>query len=707
MTPATVRRTRLAYLGVALVPSLGALFATALGCAANPMLLVAVGGCVSACYLLQYRAYRVLNRYLALGRLAPELLVTGLGIGLAALFGGVLARFWQANPGLSGKAFWLAAALVLAHQALTPLAYGRQIKPLVVLLAGPARLLTDKGVFLFYAAGLFHPHAELLQLAGWLALLELPGCYAMFRSSRSPVWPARVNDAHYLIDAEPPHRDEIRAAWLADSVLGRGDRVPDLSLVHTMADQAQRSVQRTENQVLRLMGLDATSSRSGQAALGWVEMADGLIAAAEQALGPAAVHPPTARALDLAKAHCAQARADIWFVLGRREEALLSWRAALDLRMRHGLRNLCAKDMVTLASGQGGQALQLMTAEDAVAELDRLMGDETLTPLARRHAMLASALCRRLTGQDEQAAALAAAARRLPVRRADMRCLSRERVAAGLRPLPMFVQRQLDLGLILWTSTALVPDPFGPSDYLLIATRFWPGSRARELVINGMRLWQRGRTALAESTLRQAARVLTDEHQPLLAYWVLLQLGRAQYDRDPAGAYRNLMDALALYESLRGRVLDVRLRMHAGGSAEGMYTVLVRLLADTAPGEKGDGWPERPAASALELVERGRSRMLLELLGDTTPLRTAPEHAELVRDEEEARRMLAACLAAIDAAPGEEALIKLRQARAALDGVLSELAATGRLGEEYAQLRRGEPGSYAGIRALLAPGAAQ
>ncbi|MEV1005021.1 hypothetical protein [Nonomuraea sp. NPDC050202] len=697
-----VRATHLAYQVTAAMPLLAAAFAAYSG-TSSPVLLIAVAAGVSCSYALQYSAYRELNRYLALRRLAWELAITWLGVLAAALAGGWLVELWRAVPGLAGGEFWMALAIAVLLLVISPLAFANQHGFVLSLLAGPLRLLFDKGHFLFWTAGLFHPDPGLLRLAGWLALLGLTLSWGMARQSRLPYWPARVNDAHVLIDAPPEHREQMRGAWLADSVLHRGR--PDLSLVHTLLDQAQRSVVRTENLILRLVGLDASASRPGETALEWIDAASDLLEEARRALGPAVEQPAAVRAFDLAEAHAAVARAEIRFVMGRQEEAMVSWRRAHDLWTRHGLHNLRANHLVFLVGRQGdGQAMPVMNAEDAVIELDRLIADPELTPLNRRHAMLAASVCHAALGHAARAAELAAAGRRIPVRRADMRTHIRERVAAGQRPTLMPAQRQLDLAMILNTSTAIRPDAFGPTKVLFLETRSWPESRAKTLIVRGMNLWRAGRRDAAEDTLRQAAGLLKDTGQTAYAYWVLLQLGRAQYEPAPARAHRNLMEALDLQELLRDQVLDTRLRMTAGGSFEGLYAAIVRLLVESAPGEDVNSWPSRGNAAAFELVERSRSRTMLELLGQNLPPRTGPKHARLMRAEKAARRRLAACQAAIGpTTTGEETIIQLRAARAELRDVLERLAAVDERGAEYAQLRRGDPRSFDEIRRVLAP----
>jgi hypothetical protein len=159
-----------------------------------------------------------------------------------------------------------------------------------------------------------------------------------------------------------------------------------------------------------------------------------------------------------------------------------------------------------------------------------------------------------------------------------------------------------------------------------------------------------------------------------MAAQVLIQLGLVQRIVDPPRAYRNLRRALEIRESIRDDVLDADLRMRFGGAAEDLYVELVHLL-DAAAFFPDPDWPEHPEVEMFQLVERARSRSMLELLGDAV----AP-----LLDEE--RRL---------AAPDD------RAARGELEDVWRRIAETGPAGAEYVQLRRGDPASFADIHRML------
>jgi hypothetical protein len=204
--------------------------------------------------------------------------------------------------------------------------------------------------------------------------------------------------------------------------------------------------------------------------------------------------------------------------------------------------------------------------------------------------------------------------------------------------------------------------------------------------------------------LGEAAALLKESNQTVNAFWVLVELGRAQYHSAPASAYRSLREALELHEVLRTQVLDSPMRMQAGGAIEGLFLSIIRLLVDTAaPPSHTEHWPAEPRSAAFELVERSRSRSLLELLGTAVapPAGSAP--ADLLQREEEARRAVAESQAEVQQRGASELLLlRLRATLHTLETVQNELAETTGPGEEYVGLRRGDPMAFDEVRRLLA-----
>jgi len=112
-------------------------------------------------------------------------------------------------------------------------------------------------------------------------------------------------------------------------------------------------------------------------------------------------------------------------------------------------------------------------------------------------------------------------------------------------------------------------------------------------------------------------------------------LSGASLRDDPAGAYRYLRKALAAAEGIRGRVLQSDSRRDVGGQYATMFANTVELLL-VARDVEAEGWPERPVTEAFELVERSRSRVFLEMLGEGVALAPPPAAAVLVAQEQTA-----------------------------------------------------------------------
>ncbi|GAA2979721.1 CHAT domain-containing protein [Actinokineospora diospyrosa] len=218
---------------------------------------------------------------------------------------------------------------------------------------------------------------------------------------------------------------------------------------------------------------------------------------------------------------------------------------------------------------------------------------------------------------------------------------------------------------------------------------------ARRLITRGERLWRGGDHARAATELRAAATLLADNAQLAPATSVLLELGRAQADRDPVAAHDTFQAALALRSQFADNLVDEPLRIQVNGWFDDPHSRLIALLAR----DQEVRWP---ATAAFDLAERARSRLLLELLGDSTPLAARGVPPELAARE---RRHLEQVRRSASAArkPGERTrnLALLRAARAELAETWRAMAEHGGRAAEYAALRRGEPAGFAEIAATL------
>ncbi|TYB45521.1 hypothetical protein [Actinomadura chibensis] len=695
------RFSRAFYLYAAFFPLIWAAGALLTGNLREPVLSTAVAFCVTADYLLLYRAYRRLTRYASALRLDGERRFTPYQALGGVLFGGLLAALWDEIPAAHGKEFWIALAIGALSLTSGPF-YKARVHSVVWLHTVASRLLFDKGIFLFYAAT-SHSSPGLLRLAGWIALLELPSFLYMTRDSKSPSWLARTDDAHNYLQLDRDARRLLyEDVWLADSVRPkRGRKAPDLTFVHTLAHEAVSSVQQARQLVLDLDGLSASAARPGMKSLEWAEAAAALVDLAESEVdtGRAAVR----RRLRLARAHCAHARSAIYLATGHRDEFRAAFAEARALWTAEGLHDLAAEESVTVLQNSGvDHTFQLLTVADGLDLVGPLVGSADLRSFARRQVLFTAAVLHEDEGDRARAERLRAAGLAVPRRARDRWRLARQYRSAGLR------RRASELALLdrmvaINSGPLRAASRFAPVDAPGITVAGWPASRARDLTLRALRQWALGRKDKAEELLLQAAELLRASDQLHTAFDVLLELGRAQIRTHPAGAFRNLSAAAEIYETLRDRILDDELRMQSGGPIERLLVMLVGLLLTEAPRGTGPGWPAAPGAAAFDLVERARSRSLLELLGTTVPPAGAVP-PDLLADEARARAEVAARRAPRPAGDGEEdALRALRDALRSLAAAQERIAAAAVPGEEYISLSRGTPLTFTEVRALLRP----
>ncbi|NRQ34542.1 hypothetical protein HII36_22255 [Nonomuraea sp. NN258] len=697
MTP---RSARLFYLYAAILPLVISTIAWAVDQPVRMTVTIAAALCVTANYLLQYRAYMTLTEVTRGTRLRGELSVASLQIFAGLLLGYLIDKLWDALPALHGNEFWTALAITLMSFIAVPV-YKHRLHPVVWLLAGPYRVLFDKGVLLFYAA-LFTSSPGLLWLALWLALFDLPLSLGMAIQSRSPGWEARANDAHLYLDSDAEDRRTLfEEPWMKDFVLRRPGR-PDLGFIHTLAHEAARSVGQTRAMTLDLTGMSAFTGRAGLRSLDWVDAALPLLDRAESAIPGT---PGARRRLRLARAHCAYARALVYFATGHRDEFRVSFTEACTIWRQEGHQDLAAAESVATYLSSGGENLfRLLTPADGLALLDPLVHDPALTPLARRRALLAASLVHQELGDPELATQLKAEAFAQRQRRGDSRRLLGQYRAAGLprkRSAIATTGRLMDLATGPFANITM----FAPASAPTIALSDWPPSQARDRAARGLRMWALGRRDKAEALLLETAQLLRTSDQLITAFFVLLELGRAQHGTAPSRAYHALDQAAEVYETLRMRILDDELRLSTGAAVERLTLLILDLLLD-APGGDGDSWPRAPRAEAFVLVERARSRELLELLGTTVPPgSTTPPH--LLAAEAEARRAVADSRAALavagSPAGSESALRALRDALSALSAAQARIAAVDLAGDEYVSLSRGTPLTFAEVKTLLRP----
>jgi CHAT domain-containing protein len=243
-----------------------------------------------------------------------------------------------------------------------------------------------------------------------------------------------------------------------------------------------------------------------------------------------------------------------------------------------------------------------------------------------------------------------------------------------------------DLALALWPRPGDVPGPHRLPDFPKALD--FPG---RRLTIRGLNQLNAGDAAGAIPVLLDGAeRAARDGH----LNWVVQAhagLVDAYLDQaDPGAAYRHVRLALRAREQIHERVLDPDDRIDVAGRTSDLYAIGVHLLVIAGDQElTGEDWPMQPYAEALMLVERARSRVFLQMLGEALPLPAEPSVRAFVAAER------AAYQAFQEAGPD-----RVRQARAHLEAAWDELADTD-AGAEYVALRRGDPVSYPEIQQVL------
>ncbi|MEV1005020.1 hypothetical protein [Nonomuraea sp. NPDC050202] len=693
-----VRLVHAGYLMVALTPAGQAVFAAMRGSSVDPAQQVATGFAVTALFLWYYRVTRILTRFQRARTLQVEATVAVQGLVLVALTAEWLSAAWHALPWLAGHLF-LPAALLGLLEVLPLVTRGRYTPP------GYTRLLTDKGFLFFALGGFFQPDRGLLTLASWLAAVSAVHHWKMARTARLPLWHLRDLDAHRFLDGTLISLPRARQAWLEDKV--RPGRRPDLALVHTIAEQSTRLATDVKSGAVVGLHPGTAAPRTGRAALDWLDHAAALLAAAEDHHGDRSA--PAARAFDLARAHCAASRAGVHFTTGAWERAAAAAREAAALWQAHGLTDLAAAELANnaLACAPGNLAVRTLPPVEALRDLVPLTCERGLLPLVRRSVLLAAAACATLLGEAARADAWSAQAAASLPRRRDYRALNRLRLRAGLtltyvprlrthhrlfEELPQtLVQRSVPRGL----------EPVHPLPLpLIMGSEQWPDSEAKRITDRGLTFWTAGHRERASDEIERAAALFEETHRPLDARWVRYTLGLALYWTDPPRAYRNLVKSLDLQERIRDQVAGEDLRIEAGGPTEHLSAVIAWLLirdgeVETAP---------LPLSRAFEFVERSRSRVLLELLGQNLLLRAGKDLDELIAAEQEAQAELARHRALLGgSADPQAALAAALAAREKLNGIWDEIAATGRDGAEYAQFRRGEPVSFDDVRPMLAP----
>ncbi|MGI5499232.1 CHAT domain-containing protein [Lentzea sp. CA-135723] len=693
---------RVLHVAAGLVPALLAVLLPFPGASTGEWWLRVAAGLAIAVQVWWFdRLQGSLTRYLGRGSRIGSVLTLGVTLGVAATpVGGLVVAGWRALPGadgLVGGALLVVVNVVvwrLMARATRVQDTGDMAPRKVPALAGLLRdLVLRRGLLVFAAVGLFHPAADVFAGVVLLVGLELVLCLAGSTSAEMRV--LLMTDAAQLIGYDDDGRRQVLGWWLYDSFLARPRR-PDYRLVVNLTWLAFRSSHGRRTPLGALFSSSA-EARTGTGALRWIEIAEEAVDLVESEVVPR--FPPRhsahlRREQHRARWDCQVARATLYQYLNWRDHALTAWRAAAAHAEAAGAPNIAG-------AARGSAAMLLATRlarpHDALQEIESSLKDKRIASPVRRVLLMAAAVSQVAMDEQDAARTLLAQARALPMKRSDWRAATAEergstipglggargRFSRELEYMDMMITAALDGGEVTGEPSDLQPPAMILVSRALAVERKGDLARARELL---------------EASVRLAAR---DGHLTWVHNAEIQLAGLADGLEE---SYRHLRAAIDAVEEMRGRVLDADLRIGAGAvAAHNVYELALMTLVAGGRSDE-EGWPDRPNAEAFDLAERARSRVFLELLGESAAQAVPPELASLARAEDEAAQDFRTAVHAQAGASEVErpaVLEAVRTARARLDEVWGELAASGPAGERYARLRRGVPASVDEIREHL------
>lgn len=593
-------------------------------------------------------------------------------------------------------------------------------------LAASYGLFPGPALALFLAAGVHHPDEGLLVAAQWL--IGSATVFSVHLVRRTGEAQAKL-DASIFVHIDPVMRARTVSAWLHDAILARPG-YPDFTLPrtliregigHTLGDRSSPPV--------RLTGMwpradrDAWRFRLDEWLIAWIDDAAELLRGAEEE----ARTRLTGKELDkfrarhsLLSGYCARTLAEVYQLLGFREEAAASYLDAARIWGRRENSNLAAVCRLEAAM------VDYLTPEKALAALAPVREDPSVLPLLlRRAVMLTGAFQLRLgdTAAAERSFGEGAA---IAVGQDDFTRLGFMEGRIDGRGVTFVVRRdrrvddwllaaleRVSPAALAWTGIE-PDDPDAPVsvrgvdlDFAAVAS-----TPAGAGISAALQNWHRRRYRRAVRHVVRTARTLERLGLIQAAFSLYGWFGFALRRIDPPVARGLLLSALDWYEELRVRVTDEDLRIALFEQAEEMYEAAVRLTTVESP-EAGSPGSESPdvvgmddpdrlaGRVAFELTERARSRVLAELMGSRVPAPHDPERGELIKEERaSARRFAKAREQLRTGGARREAVVELRAAQSELTRCWTEMLAHGSLAE-YAALRAGAPVGYDDVRRLL------
>ncbi|MEU6311934.1 CHAT domain-containing protein [Streptomyces sp. NPDC047014] len=463
---------------------------------------------------------------------------------------------------------------------------------------------------------------------------------------------------HDEVLAGSPGYDFVVSSWRASATTPTADAEPWVSTAEAYADslkglfQYQAGTEIPEHERRQLFTTWQIVAAMTAMARAEVSLTTGLLDNAVRNRRYAAeLFTAAGLPLNAAAAHCLTADA-LAFELNRPEEAL----AALDeMGKRSTLPSAlrCLAEAVECAAGRGGRltpsALPLRDAHALFEELPT-----RLPFLSVHHRALAF------------------------VRHVEQRVAQTAERRDGRQP-----------GVVL------------PGQHRSFADMYPPvvGQGLRQVMAEAQRSYAHGSfdaARLAAMDVLEVARSADDLAQQTAAHRLLAaNAGRARNWREQ---YDHLIALVASIETARDRVADADLRIDldlAGPCAE-----LVALVVDGRV-------PEVPLATAVELAERGRSRLMLETLGGSHDVELPSALSELQQKEKALLQSVRSSDRIGSRGPYGFAVLNPywgQVERAKLEEIWRAMEATGAVGATYVSGRRGAPAQYAELRAMLQPG---
>ncbi|MEV8531531.1 CHAT domain-containing protein [Streptomyces sp. NPDC051211] len=584
------------------------------------------------------------------------------------------------------------------------------------------RLLTGRGLLLFFAGAVFRPTPSAIAAVCALAAVEFALALlseSLFKSARK-----RWFDAHRLAVSAPLLKETTLAVW-AVGVCGDPGSPRRTRLCFDAVTLAKSALYTKEPRRMRRGGqAGATSVRSAirgggfAGAEAWHDLAERALRALER---QAADAPPSAELERLTGTMRGELAASMAFVA----EGGTRWDEALHLRAtaytefaRAGLVNLAAFQRLAAASilsvhldlpDEAEEVLGPVLADPGVAVAFRRMAAVGVAGgvLIRRGRAQAQETWRRLDpgDGDDPAAGLDAALAESPTEEGVLaRAVYRRLIHMIVRVTVGGFEREL---------AAAQDSGRGPGDGFVpdLSARLLMAFSSPVAVRRYLGELQRASARQDAGSLRRArrrARRNTDRPGSPDRIWLvhsaMVQRAVLALDADDAlEAYRLLKEAFVLMEESRTRVTDPRLRVLTDFE-ESAYDLMISLLVASAG---RPGFPGRPYSEALRVSELARSRTLLELLAEPARTTPPPDIRELVEAEESALeaylRERAGKRAAGDGTPG---LDRRSAAWHTLTGTWDRLSLAGDEGAEYVQLRRGTPATYEELQLLMPPDSA-